>query len=561
MSRLSPLRQQILALLRQRRAYRLMMGLYAIALAIAAVLGVIFLFDVALEATVIQRLILIGAGVGVGYWAVRRFAAPWLASRESLIDVALQVEKHQQLDSDLVAALQFESPAARQWGSEQLEHAVVQYVSDTASQWNLARDLPQQSPRARAVACGLALGAWLLVAILYPGHVAVFFERLLLASTHYPTRTRIEQIVVNGKNIDLVPASRTSGRAAYGQPVKFRVTATGEIPADGQVVLRTTKGGTETVIDLQPAAQSPDGRCDFVGELPRMIDAVNFQLFLGDAWTDPARLGLISLPVVEATFTPHPPRYAQSNDAANEPTTARQIAVLEGSRIDLSLSAKNKSLKSATLLIGEQAFPLQASADANTWQLPAEKSPLERVTEAISYRIEVEDEDGLAPDRPLSGFIRIKADRPPQIQGSIITRFVLPTAEPKISFRAADDYGIASVAAQVQIHREDQPETTEHEVIILAADQPLTGDSLPLRGEHPLSLSQFTLSKGDRVEVRLRVTDFRGDAVGEDMLSEPLVFHVTDESGVMAAISETDELSARKLDDIIKRQLGIGASP
>jgi hypothetical protein len=35
---------------------------------------------------------------------------------------------------------------------------------------------------------------------------------------------------------------------------------------------------------------------------------------------------------------------------------------------------------------------------------------------------------------------------------------------------------------------------------------------------------------------------------------------VTDESGILAAISESDERSARRLDEIIKRQLGIGES-
>ena len=40
--------------------------------------------------------------------------------------------------------------------------------------------------------------------------------------------------------------------------------------------------------------------------------------------------------------------------------------------------------------------------------------------------------------------------------------------------------------------------------------------------------------------------------------SEPIVFQVTDESGILAGLIEADEKSARQLDQIIQRQLGIG---
>jgi hypothetical protein len=39
------------------------------------------------------------------------------------------------------------------------------------------------------------------------------------------------------------------------------------------------------------------------------------------------------------------------------------------------------------------------------------------------------------------------------------------------------------------------------------------------------------------------------------------VLEISDESGVLAAISEADPRSEEKLTDIIKRQLGIGETP
>ena len=67
----------------------------------------------------------LGIAIAVGIWAYRKFAAPWLAKRESDIDMALLVERQNKIDSDLVAALQFESPEAKGWGSVRLEDAVI----------------------------------------------------------------------------------------------------------------------------------------------------------------------------------------------------------------------------------------------------------------------------------------------------------------------------------------------------------------------------------------------------------------------------------------------------
>ncbi|MBC8076020.1 MAG: hypothetical protein H7Y32_08100, partial [Chloroflexales bacterium] len=50
------------------------------------------------------------------------------AGRE--LDIALMVERQQKIDSDLVAAIQFESPEAKRWGSTQLEGAVIDYVAE-----------------------------------------------------------------------------------------------------------------------------------------------------------------------------------------------------------------------------------------------------------------------------------------------------------------------------------------------------------------------------------------------------------------------------------------------
>jgi hypothetical protein len=89
---------------------------------------------------------------------------------------------------------------------------------------------------------------------------------------------------------------------------------------------------------------------------------------------------------------------------------------------------------------------------------------------------------------------------------------------------------------------------------------------LPLQRRHALLLSPLKLAKGDRVKVTLETVDYRGknkqnETLGESHKSEPLILEISDESGVLAAISAADERSEQRLTDIIKRQLGIGESP
>jgi hypothetical protein len=73
-------------------------------------------------------------------------------------------------------------------------------------------------------------------------------------------------------------------------------------------------------------------------------------------------------------------------------------------------------------------------------------------------------------------------------------------------------------------------------------------------------LAALGLTKGDQVRVTLKATDYRGAGKGQSSTSEPIVLDITDEAGILAALSETDERSAKQLETIIERQLGVGGS-
>ena len=87
------------------------------ATAVLVALAAVFALDLVFELAVPQRivvLLLVGLGVGWAFW---RYTLPLLQVRENEIDTALVVERQHRLESHLVAALQFEQPEARDWGS------------------------------------------------------------------------------------------------------------------------------------------------------------------------------------------------------------------------------------------------------------------------------------------------------------------------------------------------------------------------------------------------------------------------------------------------------------
>jgi hypothetical protein len=491
-------------------------------------------------------------------WAWTRFVRPLLGRHEGELEMALLVERQQHIDTDLVAALQFESPQAAAWGSPQLETAVIDYVAEYGREIDVFQGLSTEQFTRRAALLGVTVLALALVAAAFPSHARVFLRRLLLAGDHYPTRTVIQKIALNQQAV--FPAGTANGpfKAAAWEPLVFEVHCAGEMPAEGRAELRSLTGGAATQIVLK-ADNEREGV--YRGQLDRLVDSLSYQLFLGDAWTDAARVEVIPLPVVDVSLLVTPPEYAaEPEQAAETQAGARQVAVVEGSRVAVRL-ASDKPLESAKLSVLEAQYPLErmprSTAEVrDTWQLDQPGTPLAQVMEPLRYEIQVVDRDGLSLREPLQGFIRIKADRPPRVTAAMITQHVLPTGRPTISYGAADDYGIAQLRVRRQIARQDG-RTSEDTL-----DVPLAGPPQKLlRGTFPLELSPLKLAKGDQLRVTFEAVDYRGALPGKSALSEPLVVQITDERGVLAAMVEADERSARQLDAIIERQLGIGDSP
>jgi hypothetical protein len=567
--RLSALRSRIDGVRRQQAMVRCIAGYATLALAVLAVVAAVFAIDWLFGLPRFGRVfLLLAAAVGL-FLFHRRFVAPWLTVRESDIDIALAIEKRQGIDSDIVAALEFDRPDSVTWGSADLRTAVIDYVADFGRSWAIPREVPAASVVKRLVWLAAAAAVMIAGATLRPDVAGAFVNRMLLGSAHYPTRTRIESLTIGGRTVDVSPGVGGAVSIPVGRPLEIEAGIGGVLPAAGRVRLRPARGAG-TSLELVPGAAA--GR--FEARLPKLLESVELQVFAGDAWTDPLRVVAIAAPVVDATLTATPPAYVDPTGGSETlPRGARQVAVIEGSRVGLDVRCANKRLASATLVIDGEEHPLKQSPDAaSTWLLPDAGSPLACLVKPTRFEVRVVDEDGLPPDVAVAGLIRIRPDGLPRVSADVLTRLVLPTAAPRVVWRATDDHGLREVTLVVEpLPAESStgaaagttasPAAVVVPLVAASAAGWVGHDRLPVEGTVAVPLASLGLRPGDQVRLTVRAADYRGKADGRTATSDPILLDITDESGIIASLSESDERSAGQLEAIIERELKAGGTP
>ena len=596
MSGLAELRARLADLRRRRRRICLgtaYLGLGLIALWTAAV---VFPLDWWLVMSRLQRAICFAAAAGVGYWAFRRTCRPWLARRETEFDVALLVERFEKIDTDLIAAVQFDSPEAAGWGSAQLERAVIDRAAAMGPRIDVGQGLSRRQLGRRAALLAATLVIWAGVAFWAPDHVAAFLRRLAFSSRPYPTMTRIDSITVKSHPVDRraqdapVAWHTVSGRAAdpggepleilYGHRVRLEIECSGVLPENGRAefaVVRDGRQAQRSIVELRRV----EGSSVYTGELDRLQEETHYELYLGDARTDPGVLTVIELPRAEIALEVVPPGYVAAATEAKPPEIPpglRQVTVAEGSRVSIRLNSDrpldtaNVSLKRTDVAPAEKKRFAMRSIEADRpdaagacWLLDADDTPLAAIGGPVEFAVDVTDPFGQHLKEPIEGRVDIRADEPPRVAGAIITPYVLPVAEPSIAFRATDDHGVARVAIAYEVIHGDGLPDPEREITIWkgpteASEGPPPRDTGP-GNRFAFDLRPLGLQKGDQLRVTLKAVDYRGTAEGKPGLSnEPLLFRVTDERGVRAMIADEDRQSAQELDKMIRWQLGIGGS-
>ncbi len=582
------IRHQLARLARARRRRRWLGALGLLVSLLLWLLMALFALDFLFELDRLQRVAVSLIGLTVWLAIVVRWRRRLPSVHESEIDLALQVERLHGIDSDLVAAIEFTRPEASGWGSPTLQGEVIRQVAQRQSSWDVRRMARQPSLRRSFVPLIISLLAAAVLLALVPRHLAIFARRLALSNEHYPTRTQISRIQVNGQLawID----TQTTGqliapqaiRCVERQPVHFELSCRRDPPAHGELWVQASTASVKERLILQRRESTgqdatAEGDVVFEARLPALLSSLQYQAFLGDAWSDAARIEMTPLPQVELQLSVHPPDYARVDDAAQPLRGVSRVTVLENSRVDLLLQCTNdKPLRQVRLDVNTSTDPFHAHLTAADparlqWRLgPNECETLRNLQSNVRLELTIVDTDGLQPVSSPTVEIRVEPDRPPEAAVASIHQVVLPQAHPRIAYRAHDDYGISHLRWLLQIERsaaEDRnadAETTRpetHELPVDPRKSPQIGRQLPVEGRYELDLSPWNLKKGDRLRIMLESTDYRGDRDGASVTSQPLYWEVSDEAGVLAAILAADRRTDQDLETMIQQQTQLGEAP
>jgi len=551
MTKLATLNRKLEGLRSRRQTARTLTAAAAVVLGLVWFLLGIFFIDWLFQMTIGQRVVTILLSAAGMVWVYLRYAIPFLGRSESLTEVALLVERHFDIDSDLVAALQFDLPRSETWGSRELQTAVIDYVDEFSRGWELKLGVPRKQMQSRLIAAGVNVLFLAVVMLLSPSVTAAFLNRLALGSAHYPTDTIIQTVLVNGEPVDVSPsfANRIVVKAAFGKPVEFKLICSGELPSDAEIGTNLIDSGETGAIRLKRNEQEQD---TYQGKLPELLGTIEFSITAGDAWTEPVQIEVIPLPIVELKLKPTMPEYvvAAGFQQRKADPSSWQISVFEGSRVDLEIVCHNKSLSEAVLIVENKKYPLKrADESGQRWLLPVDDTPLAAVNKPLSFDLAVLDEDNLAPETLIRGKIRLEPDRTPRIQADVaLSRevFVLPSASPRIRYLVDDDFGISDVIMHVHVNPQSA-KGRKDKFSVWNKKEPKLAKALPEKNVFQFDLREFSLSKGDVVQITLEAFDFRGNIPGHSTTSEPITLVVTDRAGAVAAFTNAADVESERL--------------
>ena len=598
-TKLATLRSALESLRKRRATVRLTTAFTGFLAAVIWILFGCFLLDWSFKMELAPRFVLILIGLYVLVRAWRRYAGPLLGHSETLLQTALLVEKTKEIDSDLIAALEFENPQAEGWGSAELQEKVKDGVAELSKSLDVSEGFSTGALGKRTTAFVLSAGLVGSLCVLFPGFGSAFLDRMLFGSAHYPTNTTIEMILVirpevkNSETGGVIFARQETDvmqdgkvRSPVGEPLVFEVRCSQKndekLPEGGTLSFTGTSSASKNLV----AEKDKDGKLTglYTARLSQLIGDLEFKVEAGDAYSERFTIERIDRPVIRVELAAKAPGYVGENSEVTENECLLfldekgqpeqnlscdpgnpQVEVQEGGEIKLALTSRKKELKKVILKIGEENFKLipssRKSADNRpVWVLEAPKTPLTVVKKRLKYSIEVTDVDGLQPELEIAGLIQIRADKPPRVQASLVSRYVLPEAAPMIDLIARDDYDIGKVQVHVEVSRQQQqPEKVDS--ITVPAKLDVDAARNRFKASPACDLKKYDLKKDDIVRLIVEVTDGRGEELeGESSRSEALSLRVTDRSGLLNAITELDKNSVRQLDAIIEKELGIGDS-
>ena len=547
MKRLPKIRSGLARLRLFRSTVRLgVMGSTVLSILLWALAGA-FGLDFWIHMDQLERIIVLLGVIGVAGWALVRYLAPALKVHESDTALAVMVDGVHGMHSDLVGAIQFDDDNRPQYGSGQLRDAVVTQTASAAGNMNFLEGFSRRELFSRLLVFVITLAICLSPAIVYSKYTGAFLKRMVLFETRYPTRTSIE-----------IVSPLPDQLQAEGEPVTFVVHARhaagpGQLPESGQVRIEAVGSGLATTVELNREGQKDDVTATYSGTLNRVLDDLEYTVYLGDAQSDTGYLKLVPRPRAELDMEVVTPEYARGKTPP-KPKNRRQALVVEGSKVIPVVTCTNKEIVKGTITFEKSGKKFDLQRRGKSLVFDADTGPLAAVSEMVRFEIDVTDVNNQHPESPIKGVVRIAADLPPRAALMGYSRYVVPGATPELRYRAIDDYALNEITLHVAVVDADGKQVEQPPQSLAKPE----GKKSDHTGTIKLKLVDMKLQKGYQVAVFIEATDYRGKFEGKSRRSEKWVFEITDNAGVLGAMERLTEQMDKKLEEILRAQLEAG---
>ena len=367
----------------------------------------------------------------------------------------------------------------------------------------------------------LLVGTMIVVALFcsqFPSAAALWTKRWLAGSNvRWPQHTYLSVVGLNDEGRMLVPRGESAMVEVDALP-EF-AAADGGWKIVGRSDLAAIPGSEEPKSEL-PESVSIDYRSASGGrkqgsfthfeggrfryELPPVTEATMFSLVGGDDWLGPIEIEPIDRPAVkDLIVTAHVPGRAEPevHHAAQQDSP---LQFLPTTRLEIEM-VSDQPLASARIAGSGEELPELEMVDVTHGR--AEMT----IKNTQTLEFQLVGQRGALASKPFFLTIGLLVDRSPRVTIRVtgVGRRVTPTARIPLAIRAIDDFGIAQLAADLELTQivDSKPQASTHEPFLekLAVD----GQALPLDVERQpvLKLADLNAVPGNLLRIRGRATD------------------------------------------------------
>lgn len=479
------------------KSQELLKGILTVTIAVLVGICAMFLLDVMVHFPYAIRLIVLLGGIAYGiYWFIKN---PWnkYSKEINTEKVSLMVEdKFPEFRSRMISTVQFNRALPKNNISLQMIGGMMKQTFSMVK--NVTMDAVVDKGWQKKTYLSFLASVFVSVVLVaaMPSTFKVFLQRLVMP-VQYPSKTKVVNIEIPEYLV-------------AGEEFKIKITAEGQLPALGTVVLKSA--GDSLNADLVKLTENGG---EYESSFSGVIDEAGIVIELGDYTSDYIPLKVVKRPGIgHLTLTVTPPEYTGVEAFSIK---SGNTQVLSGSKVKMEIEP-SKNLFEIKLLnkTSTEEMP-QFVLKENVWVAEFEPKA------SLTYTISMLDELGLVskdiPDFRLS----VKEDKKPiiRIVQPVTLNELSPRSSMNLEAKIRDDYKVSKVRILYNISSGEYEENEDQVLEFLVHK---TFDSVNQKNfqfKEIWSNKALNLQEGNLLKIRIEATDnspAQNVTVSEDIL-------------------------------------------